>query len=243
MVTGRCPVTTVTAEGHDPSMGVFMVRRPARLAALAAVALLAPMVATLGASPGAAATGDDTAILTIPKGEVADEFSEIEETTDFAKLRDAYFETRLLSGDRPLTIEKAAKLRGKGITAASQLPTVGGTASRASEARGPASARTRSSRSVRTTNTFDAMSGRIGALAIRNNGTIILGAAQGGVWTYDAATGTWTLAHARTPTPRRSAPWRWRRATTASSTWARARARSPVTATTATASTGPPTAA
>ena len=80
MVTGRCQVTTVAAEGHDPSMGVFMVRRPARLAALAAVALLAPMVATLGASPGAAAhRDDDTAVLTIPKGEVAEEFSEIEE--------------------------------------------------------------------------------------------------------------------------------------------------------------------
>jgi uncharacterized repeat protein (TIGR01451 family) len=44
----------------------------------------------------------------------------------------------------------------------------------------------------RTTNTFEAVSGRIGALAIRKDGTIILGAAQGGVWTYDASSGTWT---------------------------------------------------
>jgi len=44
----------------------------------------------------------------------------------------------------------------------------------------------------RTTNAFQAVAGRIGALVIRNDGTIILGAAQGGVWTYDAASGTWT---------------------------------------------------
>ena len=37
------------------------------------------------------------------------------------------------------------------------------------------------------------MSGRIGALAIRpSNGEFILGAAQGGIWTYDAGTGIWT---------------------------------------------------
>jgi hypothetical protein len=40
----------------------------------------------------------------------------------------------------------------------------------------------------RTSNTFEAVSGRIGALAVRNDGTIILGAAQGGIWTYDATT-------------------------------------------------------
>ena len=40
---------------------------------------------------------------------------------------------------------------------------------------------------------FTAMSGRIGALAIRpSNGQFILGAAQGGIWLYDAVTGTWS---------------------------------------------------
>jgi hypothetical protein len=48
----------------------------------------------------------------------------------------------------------------------------------------------------RTSNTFEAVSGRIGALAIRNDGKIILGAAQGGIWAYDNATRTWT---SRTP--------------------------------------------
>ncbi|HWU22660.1 MAG TPA: hypothetical protein VN088_14090 [Nocardioides sp.] len=48
----------------------------------------------------------------------------------------------------------------------------------------------------RTTNAFQAVAGRVGALAVRNDGTIILGAAQGGVWTYDPGSGggngTWT---------------------------------------------------
>ena len=40
---------------------------------------------------------------------------------------------------------------------------------------------------------FVAMSGRIGALAIRpSNGQFILGGAQGGIWLYDSATGTWS---------------------------------------------------
>ena len=69
-------------------------------------------------------------------------------------------------------------------------------------------ARTRSCRSVRTTNTFEAMSGRVGALAIRNDGTIILGAAQGGVWTYDATAPAPGPRGPRTPTPSRSAPSR-----------------------------------
>jgi len=45
---------------------------------------------------------------------------------------------------------------------------------------------------ARSDGAFEAVSGRIAALAIRKNGLFILGAAQGGIWTYDPATGTWT---------------------------------------------------
>ncbi len=38
---------------------------------------------------------------------------------------------------------------------------------------------------------FSAMSGRIGALAIRADGTWILGGAQGGIWVYNDTTGKW----------------------------------------------------
>ena len=44
---------------------------------------------------------------------------------------------------------------------------------------------------TRGTPSFEAVSGRVGALAIRpSNGRKILGAAQGGIWTYDAAPGS-----------------------------------------------------
>src|SRR5262249_51734589 len=45
----------------------------------------------------------------------------------------------------------------------------------------------------RTSGGAQAVSGRIGALAIQpGSGRLILGAAQGGIWTYDPAAGTWT---------------------------------------------------
>ena len=92
-----------------------MVRRPARLAALAAVALLAPMVATAGASPGVAATGDDTPVLLTPKGEIAEEFTEVDEAATSPSCATPTTRRRLLAGDEPLTVEQAAKLRRKGI--------------------------------------------------------------------------------------------------------------------------------
>ena len=45
---------------------------------------------------------------------------------------------------------------------------------------------------TRGSGSFYAVAGRVSALAIRpSNGQKILGAAQGGIWTYDEATGTW----------------------------------------------------
>jgi uncharacterized repeat protein (TIGR01451 family) len=46
---------------------------------------------------------------------------------------------------------------------------------------------------TRGTGSFYAVAGRVSALAIRpSNGQKILGGAQGGIWTYDEATGLWT---------------------------------------------------
>jgi uncharacterized repeat protein (TIGR01451 family) len=168
-------------------------RRPARLAALAAVALLAPMLATAGAGSVSATSGDDTPTLLTPKGEIADEFNEVDDANSFAKRNDAYDENRLLSGDDPLSTQEAAALRVKAATKASGMPavktktqpsTVGG----AWTTLGPSP----TVQVGRTTNTFEAVSGRIGALAYRQNGDLILGAAGGGVWTYDRSAGTWT---------------------------------------------------
>ena len=45
---------------------------------------------------------------------------------------------------------------------------------------------------TRGSSSFYAVAGRVSALAIRpSNGLKILGAAQGGIWTYDEATGVW----------------------------------------------------
>jgi photosystem II stability/assembly factor-like uncharacterized protein len=164
---------------------------PSRLRLLVALALVsssagfaASLPAVAGAEPGNA---DDTPVLLTPKGEHDDGSDEV----GFDKLRDAYYWSRLLSGDDPLTITRAASLRRKAVELASGISkaapagtTLGG--SWASQGPDPID------QVGRTSNTFEAVSGRIGALAIRNDGTIILGAAQGGVWTYDAGSGTWT---------------------------------------------------
>ena len=72
------------------------------------------------------------------------------------------------------------------------------------------------------------MSGRIGALAIRRDGTRILGAAQGGIWLYNTGTGKWEPKTGRSaPTTRhpfRSGRWRLHPRTTWSFTPGRVRA-------------------
>jgi uncharacterized repeat protein (TIGR01451 family) len=140
------------------------------------------------ALPAAASSiADDTPTLLTPKG---DHDNGADEQT-FDKLRDAYYATRLLSGDNPLTLTQAASLRSKAAKQAGLMP----------QSAPPGAIRGGAWSSVgpnpivqngRTSNAFQAVSGRIGALAIRNDGTIILGAAQGGVWTYDSTTQTWT---------------------------------------------------
>ena len=46
------------------------------------------------------------------------------------------------------------------------------------------------------------MAGRIGALAIRNDGTILLGAAQGGIWASEPTAKAWIAAEGQ-PAPSR----------------------------------------
>jgi uncharacterized repeat protein (TIGR01451 family) len=114
------------------------------------------------------------------------------EEQGFDKLRDAYYWSRLLAGDdQSFSLTDAAKLRTAANAKAAAMPkaTVSG------PARGGAWTQQGPDPIVqvmRTSNTFGAMSGRVGALAVRNDGSIILGAAQGGVWTYDATAKTWT---------------------------------------------------
>lgn len=156
---------------------------------LLAAALSVGIAPALVASPVAhAAPRDDTPVKLTPKGE----HDNSSEGAGFDKLRDAYYWSRLLSGDNQLSEQQAAALRLSASQAAAGIASEsvtgkprGGTW----KSQGPDPI----VQVARTSNTFSAMSGRVAALAIRNDGTIILGAAQGGIWTYDPAKGgTWT---------------------------------------------------
>jgi uncharacterized repeat protein (TIGR01451 family) len=164
----------------------------ARLCLLAIVALFAPMVSVVVPASAAAPPGDDTPVLLTPKGE----HDNGDDEASFDKLRDAYYWSRLLAGDDGgISLDQAAALRSQASTQANGIAV----ASTSGAARGGTWSSAGPDPIVqvaRTSNTFEAVSGRIGALAIRNDGTIILGAAQGGIWTYDATTKTWT---SRTP--------------------------------------------
>jgi uncharacterized repeat protein (TIGR01451 family) len=159
-----------------------------RLTCFAAILLIAPIISVPVAS---GAPADDTPVLLTPKGERENG----EDEAGFDKLRDAYYWSRLLAGDDELTFEQAATYRDRAQTAAGGMAVE----TRRGTARGGTWTSTGPDPIVqvaRTSNTFEAVSGRIGALAVRNDGTIILGAAQGGVWTFDSTTRTWT---SRTP--------------------------------------------
>jgi uncharacterized repeat protein (TIGR01451 family) len=149
--------------------------------------LIVPLLVAIS-PPGQAAPkpADDTPVLLTPKGEHDNGADE----AGFDKLRDAYYWSRLLSGDNQLTLDQAAGLRSTASTNSNKISTD----NQKGATRGGTWAQVGPNPIVqngRTTNAFQAVAGRIGALAIRKDGTIILGAAQGGVWTYDATTGTW----------------------------------------------------
>ena len=111
--------------------------------------------------------------------------------------QDFAFISRRTAGDIPLDNQQAGSLRAEAARAAARLrkdgvPTAGpATFAGPWGPLGPNPV-------VQVTRApdgggFAAMSGRIGALAIRpSNGQFILGAAQGGVWLYDSGSGTWS---------------------------------------------------
>ena len=109
---------------------------------------------------------------------------------------DLAFTSSKTAGSSPITLSQAGELRGKAAKAAKQLAkeriptgptTFGGPWTQIGA--NPVVQGLRTPGAQR----FGAMSGRIGALAIRpSNGKFILGAAQGGIWLYDPVSGTWS---------------------------------------------------
>ena len=166
----------------------MVLSRSRLLASLAAVTALVGFVAAVSPTANAAskprASADDTPVRLTPKGEIADELAgKDEKKAGLAKTRDAYYWSPLLTKN-PRAVGSPQQPSTKGTPGSSKLSTVGGTWNGGTPS--PIV------QVGRTSNTFEAVSGRIGALAIRKNGTIILGGAQGGVWTYNSGTGMWT---------------------------------------------------
>jgi uncharacterized repeat protein (TIGR01451 family) len=164
-----------------------MSMRPIRALVPIVVSALA-LGAGVASSPVLAApVADDTPTVLARKGNPETGAEE----QNFDKLRDAYYSSRLLAGDDQLTMTQAAALRSAASTKAQGIPnaTVSGpTRGGTWTAQGPNPI----VQQMRTSGSFGAMAGRVGALAVRNDGSIILGAAQGGIWTYDEGTQKWT---------------------------------------------------
>src|SRR5262245_37749897 len=154
------------------------------------IALLAAIVAVLACS-AAAITGDDTP--TLQPGVAPPKVSEEDEQALLE--RDFFFESRRTAGDVQLDNQQAGALRAEAARAAARLRKEGVPASGPTTFTGAWTSIGANPivQVTRSTPIFTAMSGRIGALAVRpSNGKFILGAAQGGIWLYDAATGTWS---------------------------------------------------
>ena len=107
---------------------------------------------------------------------------------------DLAYTSRRTAGDTPLDFSQAGELRGEAARAAKKLrkehiPSGPNTFNAAWRQIGPNPI----VQVTRSSGSFTAMSGRIGALAIRpSNHQFILGAAQGGIWLYDSVSGTWS---------------------------------------------------
>ena len=166
------------------------------LAALSAVLATAGLVVAAPPAVAAPARGDDAPVLLPAKGERDDGSDE----QGFDKLRDAYYWSDLLAGDGGgIDADTAAALR----TSAAQANDSTATAAKASGV--PSGTWTNQGQSpvvqvARTSNTLEAVSGRVTALVVRPDGSLIAGAAQGGVWTYDQTTKVWTSRSGNTDT-------------------------------------------
>lgn len=136
-----------------------------------------------------AADGDDTPVLRPGTRLPAEE----EEGESLLLQRDAAFMLERTAGDIPLDNQQAGALRAAAARTAARLRKEGIPASGPSTFTGPWAGLGPNPivQVTRSGGPFTAMSGRIGALAIRRDGTRILGGAQGGIWLYDATTGKW----------------------------------------------------
>ncbi len=158
-----------------------------RILALFGSVLLLPQLLVI---TGVSAAGDDT-----PFYKPGTQVPQLNEESEQRLLeQDLSFIQNRLAGDRPLTISEAGALRSQAAHAAQLIRQLGPATSGPQTFTGAWSQVGPNPivQLTRSTPIFTAMSGRIGALAIRANGDIILGGAQGGLWLYNSTSGTWS---------------------------------------------------
>ena len=176
-------------------MDFSTLRRRPRLAITGA--LLAALIAVAGTALGV--VGDDPGYRSNKNADTPSEFgtAPLSEAGSAKELlaRDAFFMSRRTAGSTPLDNQQAGALRAQAAHQAALLrkegvPTAGPTTFSSAWAGlgpNPIAQVTRNPEG----GIIDAMAGRIGALAIRKDGTRILAGAQGGIWLWDPATTNW----------------------------------------------------
>ena len=189
--SGHRPSIQVLFQLGDEMVGKGVVRWLS--AAVLSVALVVAGVAPGGAVGSPRGGGGDTP--TLWSG--AQPLTQDEQAEARLLALDTAFTTRRTAGDRQLSSDQAGADRSKAAGDAAAIRSqrlrtaVGPTTFNSTWAGlgpNPIVQVTRSGPGI-----FTAMSGRIGALAIRpSTHQFILGAAQGGIWLYDPTAGTWT---------------------------------------------------
>ncbi|HZK75164.1 MAG TPA: hypothetical protein VFD88_14335 [Clostridia bacterium] len=119
--------------------------------------------------------------------------SQLDDETEarLLQLDQAYISSRT-AGDNQLSVQQAGALRAAAAGAAKQLKNAPPAGPMTFNSPWAAIGPDPIGQIARSDSALVAVSGRIGALAIRKNGVIVLGAAQGGIWLFDPAVGHWT---------------------------------------------------
>ncbi|MDQ1696354.1 MAG: hypothetical protein QOJ03_1707, partial [Frankiaceae bacterium] len=173
--------------------------RRVRLFSLTAVAGLGvPLLVSVGAGSSPAVGATHRSFHMARDRQFAHNMEKRRETKGYLKARARYFDARRLSGNHPVSVEQAARLRAHAANQRTALPS-------APAARRPGRPALASDGNPwqalpekttlqpgRTSGGLQTVSGRISALAVAKNGRIFAGAAQGGVWRYVPSTGEWT---------------------------------------------------
>src|SRR2546427_1384996 len=168
--------------------------RAGALAVVVSLVLAVTITVPANAQGPVIPNGDDPILRPGAKPPAFDEVTE-----EILQQRDIAFISRRTAGDNVLSNQEAGAMRAVAAHVASDLR------KNAAPAPGPATFTTAWAalgpnpivQQTRGSGGFTAMSGRIGALAIRpSNGQFVLGAAQGGIWLYTppvapATLGTW----------------------------------------------------